>query len=570
MSESIIRELASNVAEIVAYSNWIVFGRPCWHGAALHIVPRHDEFVASDIEHPSYRITADRIGELLQAFQLPLLEQLDPAQFDFPVDDHFGSVWTDDDPWFRIQVRLKNGEVLSATSQSQHAFMVPWQLDHLMTLSARAPTKHSAGCRTYDICLSRAIAAVLPEEFLNAHRLRGEGCMIGREEPVENQAVDEPLEWRDSESPFDEGDEKRPANEEVLAAADESEISFDFLNDDQELPALESLPKAFEELEAALMAGANASACDKSGQTALMYASWSRNREKFRLLVAHGGNVNARRNDGMTGLHLAAAGGEPESVQEWIEAGAEIELRSPEGSTALMLGAGWVKVVESLLSAGADPNVQDHDGDTAGVYAIQYDLNRGTAKCVVLTALLKAGLDPAIPNKKGETLIDHVRRRERRELLEERISEAQRQEDPSTWQPWRPLRTGWSELARLVSTPTWGRQIIARFRKLVESRGKRPSPSFAQTFLVMVPQGPPVDIKVRWTHADLTVIEEGDSIAVLGYGMLKGLGALHEIDRYDWDEKTLLAPAKGRVRHTVAEGAIVGPGDMIGSIEFSR
>ena len=72
--------------------------------------------------------------------------------------------WTDDAVWVHIVLRFKNGTTISAESENQPAFMLPW------TCQANGKTT-----RTYNADISRAIANLLPIGAVNRERLQGEG-----------------------------------------------------------------------------------------------------------------------------------------------------------------------------------------------------------------------------------------------------------------------------------------------------------------------------------------------------------------------------------------------------------
>lgn len=72
--------------------------------------------------------------------------------------------WTDDSVWVHAVLRFKNGKTISAESENQPAFMLPW------TCRAKGIT-----IRTYNADISRAVAGLLPEGAVNRERLQGEG-----------------------------------------------------------------------------------------------------------------------------------------------------------------------------------------------------------------------------------------------------------------------------------------------------------------------------------------------------------------------------------------------------------
>ena len=65
---------------------------------------------------------------------------------------------------------------------------------------------------------------------------------------------------------------------------------------------------------------------------------------------------------------------------------------------------GYITRVRKLLKAGANPNAQDADGETAIMYASMY-WGRINSHIKIVQMLLKAGANPNIQNKKGNTVL---------------------------------------------------------------------------------------------------------------------------------------------------------------------
>lgn len=121
-----------------------------------------------------------------------------------------------------------------------------------------------------------------------------------------------------------------------------------------------------------LAGGANASARDEGGVTALMLAAGLGQLDTVKALLKAGADVKAQDERGYTALVSACYNPEldrgfPEVVRALIDAGADIETQIFYGIRPLMLaaGAGEAGVVEVLLKAGAEPKARNEGGRTA-------------------------------------------------------------------------------------------------------------------------------------------------------------------------------------------------------------
>jgi ankyrin repeat protein len=194
-------------------------------------------------------------------------------------------------------------------------------------------------------------------------------------------------------------------------------------------------------LRVLLEAGAGASA--RSLAAALVHAAGSGNVEAFRLLLQQGAGITSRDAAGRTVLIAGAASGFPEMVKEVLKNHADVnssiilppptctaemkqnddcpELAKDDGQTALMEAASksdWetppegidrVQVVRLLLTAGADVNARDKNGNTA---LILCDSN--TEK---ISLLLQADADPNARNHEDETALSTATDDEVKKLL---------------------------------------------------------------------------------------------------------------------------------------------------------
>ncbi|MGU9982572.1 ankyrin repeat domain-containing protein [Phreatobacter sp. HK31-P] len=118
-------------------------------------------------------------------------------------------------------------------------------------------------------------------------------------------------------------------------------------------------------------------------------------------------DVQHRTNGGQTPLHIAAMAFMPGIVALLIAKGADPNVLDDRGRTPLMIAAkaGDDRAVEQLLKRGADPNLVTHQMRwTALMWAARYK------RTAVLKRLLAAGADPKIQDKNGDTAIDLARK----------------------------------------------------------------------------------------------------------------------------------------------------------------
>jgi ankyrin repeat protein len=126
------------------------------------------------------------------------------------------------------------------------------------------------------------------------------------------------------------------------------------------------------------------------GLTPLMNAAGNRNVEAVKLLMAKGANINAvSKTEGLpkiqtgtvefggwTPLLMAAAFGPPEAAKALLDAGAKIDSQDYRGFTPLMLAVGTDRydrrMVNLVLSHGADLRPTNHDGETALDWAYKF------------------------------------------------------------------------------------------------------------------------------------------------------------------------------------------------------
>lgn len=123
---------------------------------------------------------------------------------------------------------------------------------------------------------------------------------------------------------------------------------------------------------------------DRTGRSALHYASVSGDDEAVAALIAMGFDVDRQDDAGFTSLHLAAQSMTASVARALLEAGASVDARNIFGNTPLWIALMNVhdtegEVVRVLLDAGADLDAANESGvsprNLIGIVA-NYDLGR--------------------------------------------------------------------------------------------------------------------------------------------------------------------------------------------------
>ena len=111
---------------------------------------------------------------------------------------------------------------------------------------------------------------------------------------------------------------------------------------------------------------------DKSGIPMLHIAARKGNRMMIQLLLKSGARINSLSDDrNSSALIDCTLGKHSELVDDLIKAGADLDIQSKDGQSALLIavGIGYTEIIESLLKAGANADILDSMGMSARKYA---------------------------------------------------------------------------------------------------------------------------------------------------------------------------------------------------------
>lgn len=144
--------------------------------------------------------------------------------------------------------------------------------------------------------------------------------------------------------------------------------------------------------------GAEVDPRDRTGNTPLLLAVEDTNRDLAELLLSEGADIFARNNKG--GTPAAGALSYGPTVSAWFFTGRRLSETDNEGRGALHLAVilnGDSETLDVLLSAGADPDLRDFNGESALHYAV---INKDLAQA---GTLLDSGSDLFLENNSGRT-----------------------------------------------------------------------------------------------------------------------------------------------------------------------
>ncbi|CEG50023.1 Ankyrin [Plasmopara halstedii] len=154
--------------------------------------------------------------------------------------------------------------------------------------------------------------------------------------------------------------------------------------------------------------GANANEVALDGTSPMHVACNNNHDRSVNILLKYNARTDVVALNGYSPLHLAAKQGHSKVVAALLSARAKCDFPvQNSATTALLLAcmAGHSNVVEQLLDAGADPQVEDANGNTP----LHFTSRDGNYRATYL--LLTAGADPDMPNELDETAFDMAERR---------------------------------------------------------------------------------------------------------------------------------------------------------------
>lgn len=106
-------------------------------------------------------------------------------------------------------------------------------------------------------------------------------------------------------------------------------------------------------------------------------------------------------------LTAAASANDVQGVRKALRKGVDVNARGPQANATALhyaVRAGARDAIAALIEAGADPNLQDVNGNTA----LWDSVSSTKSGPDVVKALIAAGADRNIENKSGSSPLDYV------------------------------------------------------------------------------------------------------------------------------------------------------------------
>jgi uncharacterized protein len=169
----------------------------------------------------------------------------------------------------------------------------------------------------------------------------------------------------------------------------------------ESLPLIEAVKRHDRvSVNALLDRGADVSAAEGDGSTALHWAAQGDDLEMLGVLLDAGASPRAATRFAVTPLELAAANGSAAAIERLVQAGADPNAASREGQTPLMTAAlnGRADAVRALLAHGAHVDAAEaYKGQTALMWAA------GEGNVEAARALIEAGANVTAQSRSGFT-----------------------------------------------------------------------------------------------------------------------------------------------------------------------
>ena len=114
-------------------------------------------------------------------------------------------------------------------------------------------------------------------------------------------------------------------------------------------------------------------------------------------------------------LYKAAGDGDSTQVVALLDSGVDVNASTRSGSFAINNAAveNETEVIRILLERGANPNVQNGQGDTPLICATKY----AGGKTATVKLLIEAGTDVAIRDDEGKTALDYAKAKDQQEAI---------------------------------------------------------------------------------------------------------------------------------------------------------